>query len=89
MSPSKSTDPRDAVIAEPADAVIDAIYLERGGFEEVSEREIMCPACLGKRHARTRAEHCKPGPLPRTVLTAEWEPFAIAEPNTHEWGGGG
>ena len=50
-----------------ADARFDA-------FDLVPEREITCPACLGKHRAHVRDQHCRLGPPPER-LRGDWEPF--------------
>ena len=52
-------------------------------LELTPEREVTCPACLGKHRQHTRDVHCILGPAP-PALTAEWGPFAIVEPIASE-----
>ena len=49
---------------------------EADPFELILEREITCPACLGRHRAHTKDAHCRLGPPPAAIsLTAEWLPL--------------
>ena len=63
----------------------EGVASEDNVLELIPEREVTCPACLGRHRGHTRGSHCKLGPPPRaSPLTTERLPLGDDRTNPAE-----
>ena len=71
------SNPFEPVGADPAASDRAERPTEPDPFGFVPERDISCPACLGKHRAHSHDKGCRCGPPPDVHFVGDWEPFQL------------